>query len=130
MNILVVYHSAGTFDAFAAALAENEHISLSQTDAPEQALAMIGQGGIEVVIVADKLVNQSGIDFINAMVKVNPMVNSALVSELGKDDFHEATEGLGVLMKLSSPPTREDAVVLQEKLAKIAGLLVEAKGGE
>ena len=75
------------------------------------------------MIVDEQLDDMSGFAFVNQAVKVNPLVNTALVSALAADEFHEATEGLGILMQLPIQPRRKDAEALLAVLEKIGVLL-------
>jgi hypothetical protein len=75
------------------------------------------------VIVDEQLDDMSGIEFVEQFVKVNPLANTAIVGSLPEAEFHEATEGLGVLMQLPPRPQERDAENLLAILAKISGLL-------
>ena len=61
-------------------------------------------------MVDDRLGSVSGVKLIRSLLERNAFLNIAAVSLLSPDDFHEETEGLGIVMQLSSPPTEEDAV--------------------
>lgn len=86
-----------------------------ETNAEDQA--------IDLVIVDEQLNDMAGIQFVKQLVMVNPLVNTVIVSALSAEDFHEATEGLGVLMRLPLQPKESDATELLAILAKIAGLM-------
>ena len=47
------------------------------------------------------------------------MINCAAVSSLTSEDFHEAGEGLGILMQLPVEPGQEYADMLLEQLKSI-----------
>ena len=47
---------------------------------------------------------------------VNAMVNTAVVSPLSDEEFHEASEGLGILGRLPNEPGMNDAGELLRKL--------------
>ena len=53
------------------------------------------------------------------------MVNCAAVSSLLPDDFHQVSEGLGILMKLPAKPGPEYAKELLEHLKNILDLAIE-----
>lgn len=78
---------------------------------------------IDLVIVDEQFADMSGIAFVKQLVKINPLVNTAIVSTLSDHDFHEATEGLGVLMQLPVAPGEKDAEALLGILEKIGVLL-------
>ena len=86
-------------------------------------LAQLQGRAVDLVIVDEQLDDMSGIEFVEQFVKVNPLANTAIVGSLPEDEFHEATEGLGVLMQLPPRPQERDAENLLAILAKISGLL-------
>jgi hypothetical protein len=61
----------------------------------------------------------SGLEFIRKVVSKNPMINSAAISSLPPEDFHNASEGLGILMQLPWKPNEADAARLLRHLNKI-----------
>ena len=62
-----------------------------------------------------KALRQAVID----VMMINASVHTAVVSDMDPDDFHEATEGLGILMPLPSSPKAADAERLLEALAGV-----------
>ena len=81
---------------------------------------------MDLVIVDEQLDDMSGIEFVGRLVQVNPLVNTAIVGSLSDEDFHEATEGLGVLMQLPLQPAEGATEQLLSALARITGLLAPA----
>ena len=79
---------------------------------------------IDAVIVAENLPDSSGKEFIKSLTKTNPFIPCAMISSLSHDDFHEYTEGLGVLMQLPEKPGSKEAVELLDKLAEIEKIMV------
>lgn len=77
---------------------------------------------IDLVVVDQSVEGQPGLRWVEQTVAVNPMVNTALVSELSDDDFHEYTEGLGVLMRI--PPDSDETTATQvvKRLSKVISL--------
>ncbi len=86
-------------------------------------LALLKSKLVDLVIVDEQLDDMSGIAFTKQLVKVNPLVNTAIVSALTAEEFHEATEGLGVLMQLPPHPSETDAEALMAVLEKIGALM-------
>lgn len=56
------------------------------------------------------------------VIGVNAMVNMAAVSDLSEDDFHEASEGLGIMCRLSASPDAKEADGLIEMLKQMPGV--------
>ena len=62
-----------------------------------------------------KALRQAVID----IMMINASVHTAVVSDMDPDEFHEATEGLGILMPLPTSPKAGDAERLLKALAGV-----------
>ena len=91
----------------------------SWVDSGTQALSMIAEKDVDLVVADEFLADMTGLDLVKMVVSKRPMVNCAVVSSLLPADFHEAGEGLGILMQLPAGPDREDARQLHGHLIKI-----------
>ena len=80
---------------------------------------MIAERNFDLVVADEKLGDMTGLEFIRGVVAKNPMVNCAAVSSLMPEDFHEASEGLGILMQLPVRPGQEYAEKLLAHLKSI-----------
>jgi len=56
------------------------------------------------------------------LLMVNALVNTAVVSPLADEEFHEASEGLGILCRLPLTPGAGEATDLLHQLRKVLGL--------
>ena len=83
------------------------------------ALSMVAEKAFDLVVADEFLVDMTGLDLVKMVISKRPMVNCAVVSSLLPADFHEASEGLGVLMQLPDGPSREHARQLLQHLKKI-----------
>ncbi len=92
-------------------------------DSGVASLSKVSDSTYHLAITDEKLSDMSGLDFIKKLITVNPMINSAAISTLSSEDFHEASEGLGVLMQLPERPDERDAETLLSHLGKITGQL-------
>ena len=88
----------------------------------DQALETIGKQTVDLVVTDEHLGDMTGLELIGRLVAVNPMINSAAVSSLSKEAYHEASEGLGILMQLPPSPDRADGERLMAHLNQILGL--------
>lgn len=86
-----------------------------------QALRTIGEQTVDLVVTDEHLGDMTGLELIKRLVAVTPMINSAAVSSLSKAAYHEASEGLGVLMQLPPSPDRTDGERLMANLNQILG---------
>ena len=84
---------------------------------------MLSGTPLDLVVVDEKLGDMTGIEFIETLVSVNPMINCAVVSPLPSDDFHEVSEGLGILAQLPVQPGAKDAEDLLKLLNNLKKLL-------
>ncbi len=75
-----------------------------------------------MVITAEDLSDIKGLECIRKLISLNPMINCTAISSLSHKDFHEASEGLGVLMQLPERPNRKSASKLLEHLKTILNL--------
>lgn len=122
-RILLVSKASENFSELAASLAKRDGIDLIKVDSQEEAFKKAKEVRLDVVVADEELADGRGLDLISGLTQKYPLINSALVSTLSHDDFHEYTEGLGVFMQLPPRPTQEDARKMLEILDSIDALL-------
>ena len=88
----------------------------------ENALEMISEDGFHIVITDENLSDMTGIQLIRKLIEINPMINCAAISSLPHDEYHELSEGLGLIMQLPTQPTQEDGQELFKRLNSILNL--------
>jgi CheY-like chemotaxis protein len=118
IKILLAGRDKASLAALGAGLAEDD-VDIANADSGRNGVSMIAENDFDLVIADENLGDMTGIDFIRKVVLQKPMVNSAIISSLPPEDFHEASEGLGILMQLPVRPKREDAARLLEQLKQI-----------
>lgn len=124
--LLIILFVAKDFSRFAVLvnrLRREQNVRLVQAATGAAGLKQLQGMLMDLVIVDEQLDDMSGIEFVQRLVQVNPLVNTAIVGSLSKADFHEATEGLGVLMQLPPSPGDKDAEALLAVIEKISGLM-------
>jgi DNA-binding response OmpR family regulator len=72
-----------------------------------------------IMIIDQDLDDMPGIALVPRLLQINAMIHMALVSDQPEEVFHDRTEGLGILMKLSPLPDRQEAVQLCERLSGV-----------
>lgn len=123
MIIVFLAKDFSRFSALVDRLRREQDVELIPVSTGTAALTQLKDKPLDVVIVDEQLDDMSGIDFVKAFVAINPLANTAIVGSRDEEDFHEVTEGMGVLMQLPPHPGLKDAEALLAVLAKISGLM-------
>ncbi len=126
LRVLLVAKDWTKFSSFVAGLQGRSAIDLVSATTGAEGIVSLKGKQLDLAIVDEQLDDMSGIDFVKQLVKINPLANTAIVGTLADHDFHEATEGLGVLMQLPAVPGAKDAAALLDILEKIGVLLLPA----
>lgn len=111
------------FQFFFEELGQLSGVNLTQADSELEAMSILSSLGGEVVIIGETLADVPALSFANTLAKKMPLVDCAMVNSLPHDDFHEATEGLGIFMQLSPDPGPDAVEKFLGKLQKIRLLL-------
>jgi len=122
IGLLFVGSSTDSFKKMIKALQDDLNVTIEQAGSGGGTLAWLLKNSADLVVAAEQLDDMNGLEFAKKLVIQNPMVNCALVSSLSEDDFHEASEGLGILAKLPPDPGEPEAVDLLKKIRAIKGL--------
>ena len=123
IKILLVTSEREPFSEFAAVLKQKDDVELSWAATGQEALEAISDNPVDLVVVNENIGDMTGIEFMKKLLSINPMINSAAVSLLAPEEFHEASEGLGVLMQLPVSPGELDAENLLQRLKDLKNLL-------
>lgn len=126
MTIVFIAKDFSRFGPLVYRLRRDRRVELIPVVTGAAGLSQLRGKPIDLVIVDEQLEDMSGIEFVRQLVTVNPLANTAIVGALTEEDFHEATEGMGVLMQLPRQPTEQEAETLLGLMAKIAGLMQPA----
>ena len=120
--LLIVLASArpDAWLAFAAALASDPEVQLKHVGTGTEALEA-GYNFAPHLMVIDSLPDTEPLSLVQKLLTVNAMVNTAVVSPLTDEEFHEASEGLGILGRLPVEPGTDEAAGLLDKLRKVLG---------
>ncbi len=122
-RIFFVTGESGEFDGFKKGLPSDWNNALGTVSTQEFGLSIVKNNEVDVVVVGSKLGDCDSLDFVKTLMKQNPLVNCAMVSEMDHDAFHEATEGYGLFMQVPVNPGQEDAQKMVELHNSITGLM-------
>lgn len=112
MQILIVTRRAEEFSPFADALAAGVGAQLRFTDGWPNALAIARDMPPAFAVLDEGLAGGGPLELARELMRVNAMINVAVVSSLDAEAFHEAAEGLGILAPVPPAPTAADGAAL------------------
>jgi len=112
MQILIVTRRAEALSAFADALAKGVGAELRFTDSWTNALAVARDLPPTFAVLDEGLEGGGPLELARRLMRVNAMINLAVVSALDEETFHEAAEGLGILSAVPPQPAQADGQAL------------------
>ena len=81
------------------------------------------KGDLSAVLVIDgNFEGMSDFSLVKEILTVNAMTTISVIIDMDDEQFHEITEGLGILMQLPENPTRQDAATLWEQVRQVTGI--------
>ena len=122
LKLLLVTANQDAFSRFASGLSNHADVELTWAESGGMALDMVADAAVDLVVADEGLGDMRGLELAYKVLSVNPMVNCAVASDLSHEDFHEASEGLGLLDQLPLQPGAEQADELVQQLKKIKNL--------
>lgn len=125
IRILLVSQDKASMSAFKAGLEENQ-VQTAWARSGSNAVVKIAEGRFDLVVTDENLGDMTGLEFIEKVISIRPMVNCAAVTSLLPADFHEASEGLGILTQLPVRPGQEQAEKLLNQLKTIINMAEQA----
>jgi response regulator RpfG family c-di-GMP phosphodiesterase len=121
-RLLFVASDKDTLSDLASALVAQDDVELSWADSGSMALEMVSNTPVDLMVTDENLADMAGLELANKLLHVNPMINCAAVSALTPEDFHEASEGLGLLGQLPPQPGGEEAENLLQRLRELKNI--------
>ena len=121
INTLLIGSDRSVFEGLETVFKDNK-VNIAWSESGTKALEMISGNSFQMVITDEDLSDMTGLQLIRKLVEINPMINCAAISSLPVDEYHEQSEGLGILMQLPAHPTRKDGQELFKQLDRILNL--------
>jgi two-component SAPR family response regulator len=128
IRILLVSADTNRVNTITSLLKTHNDIQLTQSELGMNALTEIKKEKIDLAIIDEDLKDMSGLELAKKMVLTNPLINCAAISGLSSGEFHEAGEGLGLLMQLPLLPNEMHIENLLSHLRKILNITAAKKG--
>ena len=122
--VLLAGSKSESFSELASTL-EYNNAQTVRVESGTTALSMIKDQKFDLVIADEKLSDMTGLEFMKKLVLINPMINCAAISSLSSEDFHEKSEGLGIIMQLPPNPDKGHAEALLKHLNSILSMTLK-----
>lgn len=106
-----------------AAFNKEEGIRVNGAVSAQEAWGILDNYRVDVVVMDEQLADTEVLPFVKELVRQQPLINCAMVSTLAADDFHQATEGLGIFMQLPVNPGGKEAAKMLQVLRSIGALM-------
>ena len=117
MHVVIVSDRREALGEFARGLGKDVEWAASAADVLDRAPAPPWQ-----LVVVDAMT--PGLDykkFVMDLLRVNAMLNTVVITDMGDDEFHEDSEGLGVLCSVPEHPGRESGIKTMDRLCLLLG---------
>jgi CheY-like chemotaxis protein len=121
-TIMIVGANPGRMKAIADAVQADGAFDLQWVDHGAQALAAASVHAPQAVVIDEALSDMTGLELVRRLLRVNALINTAVVSGLAPEAFHETSEGLGILAQLPTTPTPQTARDLLQRIKRMTGL--------
>ena len=122
-TILLASPRVDRWKAFSDALRDDTQANIVEVRTGAEALEA-AQTLKPLAVAADtEMGDLSGAELVRRLIGINAMISTALASDQQEEIFHEETEGLGILMKLSPLPTPAEAGRFAECLRQVTGAI-------
>ena len=120
---MIVTTNQSALTGLAQGLTQDPAVKMQWVENGETALKMLAEVSPDLVIVDEDLGDMSGLDLIKKLTMINPMINTAAVTSQPEEEFHETSEGLGILSGIPVGAQKQAGLDLLLKLREIKSLI-------
>ena len=120
-HVLMVTSCPENFAKLAAGLLNHEPVSIAWADSVESAQVAVSGKKVDLAVIDETVGDKPGLKIARDILMKNALVNQAVVSRLSPEEFHDTSEGLGIMAQLPPKPDAGKAKILVDKLKAITG---------
>ena len=121
MPKILLAAASGALDKLAVLLEEETGEKVLRANTAKEAMAMAGKQALDLVVLEEKLPDMSYLEAVQELLKINAFINTAVVTGLSGEEFHEQSEGLGILAGLGPGVDRDQVKQLMDQLRLVSG---------
>lgn len=114
MHILIVTPRSIALEEFLTPLSELPEAKIIVAETGATALEMIKTHTPSFAIIDEGLSDFEPLPLVTEIMKINAMINTAVFSSMTAKEFHDFSEGLGVLAPIPPNAGKEDGIKLKE----------------
>lgn len=119
-SIVIVTQELDNWGDFTAELGAKCQMDVIQARSGAEAIATAREKKTAAMVIDQELGDMKGIDLVPQLLRIDAFVHIALISGQSEEVFHEAAEGLGILMQL---PPRPDAQAANDFSKRLTGVI-------
>ena len=120
LKVLLVSPVRENLEAFAAALSSDVDVSLHWAESGDAALETARAEHPHLVVIDEAVPGAAPLDLVIRLLAVDALINTAVVSGAPDEEFHQMSEGLGVMARLALSPGPGEAL---DTLRRLRGLI-------
>lgn len=119
MSIVAATARPEELASFLESLADRTGQDVGVAPSGAQTLEWVAAKSPVLVVIDEGLPDLKPLDLVREILMVSAMTLTAVITSLSEDDFHEESEGYGVLMALPANPTATDGTELAKRLSGV-----------
>ncbi|MCJ2165126.1 MULTISPECIES: response regulator [unclassified Pseudodesulfovibrio] len=119
MSIVVATTRADTLTGFMTALAVESGLDIEVLTSGKSTLEKVKVQKPRLVVIDEGLPDLKPLELVREILMVSAMTLTAVITDMAEEDFHEASEGYGVLKALPLELTRDHGKELAGLLAGV-----------
>lgn len=121
-RVVMVSSKPALLSALGSALEADNRLTVEWADSREHALTLAVGKPPDLMIVDETPAASADLELVRNIMHCNALINVAVISHLPEEAFHEAAEGLGVLMQLPPGAGAEEARAVLLRLSQMGYL--------
>ncbi len=121
-QFLIVTNETDKFSEMVKRLSTESKCQIHWANSVNAARIAVAEAPVDLLIIDEVVDGTSGFEIAREVISVNAVIDLALVSPLSPQNFHDAAEGLGIMVQLSPSPGKKDAGKLLAAFKSLSAL--------